>query len=219
MNGMTARLSAWSLVAGSVVATAGYLSAFLANGNGDERFTGSSWTALYTIALFGDVLVIVGLPTLLHVQAGRSPRLSLIGYIGVLVPLVILNIGEGSLEAFVKPYLADHGGIPKDDLPGVTAYEAPALLVVLVGMICLAVAVFRARVLPWWVGALFIVAPLVAVAGLPGGFGLIADYALFVGLATVGVTALRTPADPAVPDDVTSPSRHQRQPAPQPSGH
>jgi hypothetical protein len=205
MNRTTARLAAWCLIAGSVVATAGYLAAFLANGNGDERFSGSSWTALYTIAMFGDVLVVLGLPTLLHVQAGRSPRLSLIGYVGMLVPLVILNIGEGSVEAFVKPYLADHGGSPKDDLPGLAAFEAPALLIVLVGMICLAAAVFRARILPWWVGALFIVAPLVAVAGLPGGAGLISDYALFVGLFAVGVTALRSPAD-AYRDEVRSPS-------------
>jgi hypothetical protein len=197
MNRTTARLAAWSLLTGCVVATAGYLSAFLANGNGDERFSGSSWTVLYTIALFGNVLVILGLPALLHVHGDRSPRLTLIGYVGVLVPLVILNVGEGCLEAFVKPYLADHGGIPTADLPGLTAYEAPALLFVLVGMFCLAAAVFRARVLPWWVGALFIVSPLVAVAGLPGGAGLIADYALFAGLATVGVTALRSPADSA----------------------
>ena len=125
MDRTTARLAAWSLVTGCVVATAGYLAAFLVNGNGDERFAGSSWTALYTIALFGDVLVVLGLPTLLHVHGGRSPRLTLIGYVGVLVPLVILNVGEGSLEAFVKPYQADHGGIPANDLPGLTAYEVP----------------------------------------------------------------------------------------------
>jgi hypothetical protein len=204
MNRTTARLAAWCLITGCVVATAGYLSAFLANGNGDERSSGSSWTALYTIAMFGDVLVVLGLPTLLHVQAGRSPRLSLIGYVGMLVPLVILNIGEGSVEAFVKPYLADHGGNPKDDLPGLAAFEAPALLIVLVGMICLAAAVFRARMLPWWVGALFIVAPLVAVAGLPGGAGLISDYSLFAALFAVGVTALRTSA--GARGEVRSPS-------------
>jgi hypothetical protein len=204
MNRMTARLAAWCLMAGCVVATAGYLSAFLANGNGDARYSGSSWITLYTIAMFGNVLVVLGLPTLLHVQAGRSPRLSLIGYVGVFVPLVILNLGEGCLEAFVKPYLADHGGLPTNDPSGLTAYEVPALLFVLVGMSCLAVAVFRARVLPWWVGALFIVSALVAVAGLPGGFGLIADYALFVALFTVGVTALRAPVG-ASRDEVTAP--------------
>jgi hypothetical protein len=205
MNRTTARLAAWCLITGCVVATAGYLSAFLANGNGDERFSGSSWIMLYTIAMFGNVLVVLGLPTLLHVQAGRSPRLSLIGYVGVFVPLVILNLGEGCLEAFVKPYLADHGGIPTDNLSGLTVYEVPALLFVLVGMTCLAVAVLRARVLPWWVAALFILSALVAVAGLPGGAGLISDYALFVGLFAVGVTALRSPAD-AYRDEVRSPS-------------
>ncbi len=96
-----ARLAAWALLSGAVLATVGYLSAFLANGNGDARFTGSSWTALYTIGLFGDVLVILGLPALLHAHGDRSRTLTLIGYVGVLVPLVVLNIGEGCVEAFV----------------------------------------------------------------------------------------------------------------------
>lgn len=194
MNRTYARLAAWSLIAGSVVSTAGYLAAFFANGNGEERFAGSSWIALYTVALLGNVLVVLGLPALLHVQAGKAPRLTLLGYVGILVPLVVLNLGEGVIEAFVKPWLAEHGGIPENDLPGLTSYEVPALLVCLVGMTCLALAVFRARVLPWWVGALFILTPVVAVAGLPGGLGLIADYSLYLGLAAVGVEALRTSA-------------------------
>lgn len=199
MSRIPARLTAWCLISGSVVATAGYLSAFLLNGNGDERFAGSSWVPLYTIALLGDVLVIVGLPAILDVQAGRSPRLSLIGYVGVLVPLVMLNVGEGSIEGFVKPYLAHHGVDPQTELPGLTAFEVPALLVMLVGLICLGIAVFRARVLPWWVGALFVVSPLVGAAGIPGGAGLIADYSLFAALVAVGITSLRTPA--AAPED------------------
>jgi hypothetical protein len=187
-----ARLAAWALLAGSVLGTAGYLSAFLANGNGDDRFTGSSWSALYTIALFGDVLVVLGLPALLHAHGERSRTLTLIGYTGVLVPLVVLNVGEGCVEAFVKPYLAKHGGLPKHDLPGLAAFEIPALLVLLVGMICLGVAVFRARVLPRWVGVAFILTPLLGVAGIPGGAGLISDYLLFVALFAVGVHTLRS---------------------------
>jgi hypothetical protein len=54
---------------------------------------------------------------------GRSPRLTLSGYVGAFVPMVILNVGEGCVEAFVKPYLADHGGIAKDELAGLTAFE------------------------------------------------------------------------------------------------
>ncbi len=192
MHRTPARLAAWALLAGTVVATAGYLAAFLANGNGDARFTGSSWTPLYTIALFGNVLVVLGLPAVLHVHGERSRSLTLIGYVGLLVPLVVLNVGEGCLEAFVKPYLAAHGGLPSSDLPGLAAFEAPALLAVLVGLVCLAVAVFRARVLPRWVGVLFILSPLLGVAGIPGGAGLISDYLLFVALFAVGLQALRS---------------------------
>ncbi len=192
MHRTPARLSAWALLAGTVLATAGYLAAFLANGNGDARFAGSSWTPLYTIALFGDVLVVLGLPALLHAHGERSRTLTLIGYMGVLVPLVVLNVGEGCIEGFVKPYFATHGGLLKNDLPGLAAFEVPALLVLLVGMICLAVAVFRARVLPRWVGASFILVPLLGMAGLPGGAGLISDYLLFVALFAVGVHTLRS---------------------------
>lgn len=193
MHRSSVRLAAWAMLAGSVIATAGYLSAFLANGNGDGRFTGSSWTALYTIALFGDVLVVLGLPALLHVQGDRYRTLTLLGYVGILAPLVVLNVGEGAVEGFVKPYLAKHGGLPKHDLPGLAAFEAPALVILLVGMICLGVAVWRAGVLPRWVSVAFVICPLLGAAGIPGGAGLISDYLLFVTLGTVAVFALRSP--------------------------
>jgi hypothetical protein len=191
MNPTNARLTSWALVIGSVVATSGYASAFVANGNGDHRFAGSSWVTLYTIALLGNVIVLLGLPALVHAQRDRSPVLTRIGYVGVFVPLVILNIGEGSIEGFVKPYLAHHGGIPADDLPGLTSYEAPALLVLLIGMVCLGIAVLRARALPRWVGVLFLVVPFLGAAGLQGAVSLAPDYLLFLGLFTVGVTQLR----------------------------
>jgi hypothetical protein len=200
MNSTNARLTSWSLVIGSVVATTGYASAFAANGSGDERFAGSSWVALYTVALLGNVLVLLGLPALVHAQADRFPVLTRIGYVGVFVPLVILNIGEGTVEGFVKPYLAAHGGIPEDDLAGLTAYEIPALLVLLVGMVCLGIAVLRARVLPRWVGVLFLVVPFLGAAGLQGAVSLAPDYLLYLGLFTVGVLQLRELAAPrAVP--------------------
>jgi hypothetical protein len=192
MQPTNARLISWALVLGSLVATAGYATAFAANGNGDQRFAGSSWVPLYTIALLGNVLVLLGLPAVVHAQVGRAPVLTRIGFAGMLVPLVVLNIGEGTIEGFVKPYLAHHGGIPAHDLPGLTAYEAPALLVMLVGMVCLGIAVFRAGMLPRWVGVLFIVVPLLGAAGLQGAISLLPDYLLYVALFTVGITQLRT---------------------------
>lgn len=191
MNSTDARLTSWALVTGSALATVGYAAAFTANGNGNERFAGPTWVALYTIALLGDVLVLLGLPTLVHAQSGRAPVLTRIGYVGVFVPLAILNIGEGTVEGFVKPYLAQHGGIPAADLPGLTAFEVPALVVLIAGMVCLGIAVLRARTLPRWVGVLFIVVPFLGAAGLQGAISLLPDYLLFLGLFTVGITQLR----------------------------
>lgn len=106
------------------------------------------------------------------------------------MPLVILNIGEGTVEGFVKPYFAKHGGIPAQDLPGLTAYEIPALLVLLVGMVCLGIAVLRARALPRWVGVLFLVVPFLGAAGMQGAISLLPDYLLFLALLAVGVSQL-----------------------------
>jgi hypothetical protein len=91
----------------------------------------------------------------------------------------------------VKPYLARHGGIPTSDVPGLSAFEIPALLVMLAGMVCLGIAVLRARTLPRWVGALFIVVPFLGAAGLQGAGSLLPDYLLFVALFSVGVTQVR----------------------------
>ena len=191
MDTINARLTALALVVGSAVATLGYAAAFVANGGGDARFAGSSWVGLYTVALLGCVIVLLGLPALVNAQRGGSPRLTRIGYVGVFVPLAILNIGEGTVEGFVKPYLAHHGGVPSTDLPGLAAYEAPSLLLLLVGMVCLGIAVLRARVLPRWIGGLFIVVPFLGAAGLQGAVSLLPDYLLFVGLFAVGVIELR----------------------------
>jgi hypothetical protein len=196
MHPTNVRLTSWALVVGSIVATAGYASAFAANGNGDARYAGSSWITLYTIALFGDVIVLLGLPALVHAQSGRAPVLTRIGYAGILVPLAILNIGEGAIEAFAKPYLATHGGIPSSDLPGLAAFEAPALVIMLVGMVCLGIGVLRARTLPRWLGVLFIVVPFLGAAGLQGAVSLLPDYLLFIGLFTVGLTQLRAARTP-----------------------
>ena len=102
----------------------------------------------------------------------------------------------------MKPYQATHGGIPAEDLPGLAAYEIPALLVLLVGMVCLGIAVLRTRVLPRWVGVLFLVVPFLGAAGLQGAVSLLPDYLLYVGLFTVGVIELRRARTAQVADAV-----------------
>ena len=69
-----------------------------------------------------------------------------------------------------------------------------ALLFLLVGVVCLGIAVIRARVFPWWVGALFIACVPLSVAGggLPGPLALLGDYMAFLALIVIGAQVVRT---------------------------
>ena len=79
------------------------------------------------------MLVVLGLPAVLAVHGTRSPRLTLVGYVGIFAPLVMLNVAETTIEAFVMPYLARHGGIPAQTPAGLNAFEGVALLLLIVG--------------------------------------------------------------------------------------
>jgi hypothetical protein len=195
------RLAGGALVAGGPLAIAGYLVAGLVAGDGDAHFTHPHWSLLYSIALAGSLLTVLGLPAILAAQGGRSPRLTLVGYVGLFAALVMLNIGEGVIEGFIKPYLATHGGIP-DPLPnGFDAFDGVGLLGILVGLPCLGAAILRAKVLPRWVGVLIIVsAPVSFVAsGLPGPLALLGDYCAYVALMAIGWHVARRPAPAATP--------------------
>ena len=66
------RLGGWSLIIGTVVATLGYLAAgLLVHGSGDARYADSHWSLYNGIAVFGDVLIVLGLPVL-FIFRGRS---------------------------------------------------------------------------------------------------------------------------------------------------
>jgi hypothetical protein len=154
------RLAGWALITGTIVATGGYLAAgTLVHGQGDARFTSPLWTPLNSIAIAGNIIIVLGLPVILMYHGQRAERLTLIGYVGLFATLVMLNISEGCIEAFVKPYLAAHGGVPADPPGGFAIFENVALVFLLVGLICLGIAVIRARVFPRWIGALFITWP------------------------------------------------------------
>src|SRR5262245_9780228 len=100
----------------------------------------------------------------------------------------MLNLGEGVIEGFVKPYLVTHGGIPDPEPAGFAAFEAVALVCVLVGVLCLGIAVLRARTLPRSVGALLIAAPFLSFAagGLPAPLDVLGDDCLLLALIAIG---------------------------------
>ena len=91
----------------------------------------------------------------------------------------------------MKPYLATHGGMPAQEPTGLNAFGAVALVLLIVGAGCLAAAVFRARVLPIWVGVA-VLASLVGAFLLHGGpLGFLSDYCLFAALFWIGLRAAR----------------------------
>jgi hypothetical protein len=184
------RLAGWALITGTIVAAVAYVAAgTLIHGHGDARYTSSLWTPLNGIAVAGNILIVLGLPVILAGQGKRAARLTLVGYLGLFAALVMLNVSEGC-----KPYLARNGGVPANPPTGWAVFEDIALVCLVVGLICLGIAVIRARVFPRWVGALFIASPLIAFLGLPGPLAELSDYLAFIALAAIGLQVVRAQA-------------------------
>jgi hypothetical protein len=182
------RLAGMALVAGGILSIAGYVITGTVFGDGDDRFTRSLWAPLYSIALVGAVLTVLGLPAILAAHRDRAARLTLVGYVGTLTTLLMLNVGEGVIEGFVKPYLVTHGGIPNEDPTALNVYFGVAFLFLIVGMVSLGMAVIRANVFPRWTGVLIIVAIPFGMfgSGLPGPLAELGDYLLFIPLIAIG---------------------------------
>jgi hypothetical protein len=187
------RLAGLTLMAGCLIATLGFVGISLIEGTGGPAYTDPLWQPLYGVLLAGSVLVVLGLPAILAVHGQHSRKLTLIGYVGVAAPLIMLNVAETSIEAFVLPYLARHGGVPAQTPAGLNAFEGAALLLLIVGALCLAVAVVRARVVPIWV-SIALIASLVGAFVLHGGaIAFVSDYCIYAALFCFGRYAARRP--------------------------
>jgi hypothetical protein len=64
------RLAGWALITGTVVGAAGYLAAYALT----TTVTDPLWTALYSVALAGDILIVFGLPAILTAHGDRDIR-------------------------------------------------------------------------------------------------------------------------------------------------
>jgi hypothetical protein len=192
MTSTQIRLAGWALITGGVLSIAGFLAASTIVGSSgdanDARFSDPLWAPLNSVALAGAVITLLGLPAILAAHGERAQRLTLVGYVGIFVPLVMLNVGESTTETFIKPYLVHHGGVPKNLPTGFETFMGVALLILIVGVVCLGIAVIRARVFPSWVGALLIACIPLSVAGgsLPGPLALLGDYLAFIALIAIG---------------------------------
>jgi hypothetical protein len=189
MTALQCRLAGYALALGGALAIAGFLAAgTIAGGSGDAHFADPLFQPLYAIALAGTILTVLGLPAIFSAQNGRFPRLTALGYAGTLVGILMLNVGEGVIEGFVKPYLVTHGGIPAHDPSGFAAWQAVALVCGLVGLVCLGVAILRAGTLPRWVGVLLIATMFIsfAVGGLRPPLDVLGDDCMNVAFIAIG---------------------------------
>jgi hypothetical protein len=187
-----ARLAGSTLMAGCALAAIGFASISVGlRGSGDARYTDPLWQPLYGVLLAGSLLVVLGLPAVLAVHGGAFRRLTLVGYVGIFAPLVMLNVAETTIEAFVMPYLAKHGGTPPQTPAGLNAFEGVALLLLIVGAVCLAIAVFRARIMPLWVGGALLASVVCAFLLHGGAVAFISDYLILAALFCFGLYAAR----------------------------
>ena len=67
-------------------------------------------------------------------------------------------------------------------------------MLLIAGAVCLAIAVFRARVLPVWVGVAVLVSVVCAFFLHGGPIVFVSDYVLFAGLFWIGLRAARPAA-------------------------
>jgi hypothetical protein len=186
------RLGAWALVLGSLISTAGYLAVgLLVHGDELAQLVNPLWTPLQSVAIAGDLLAVLGLPVALGAQFGRFRVLTLIGVVGTYGALTMLNVADGVVEAYIEPYLAVHGGVPAEVPAAWGAFETVALVLMLVGLVCLGLAVILERRFPWPSGAMLIASPFVGLLGLPVPWALISDYLAFAALIIIGVQVLR----------------------------
>jgi hypothetical protein len=185
-------------MAGCALAAIGFVAiSVAAPGSGADRYTDPLWQPLYGVLLAGSVLVVLGLPAILAVHGRAFRRLTLVGYVGIFAPLVMLNVAETTIEAFVMPYLAAHGGVPDETPAGLDAYEGVALLLLIVGAVCLSIAVFRARILPVWVGVALLASVVGAFVLHGGAVAFVSDYLILAALFCFGLYAARRPSGAA----------------------
>lgn len=188
------RLTGGALVAGGALSILGFvLSGTVVRAAGDARFVDPLFLPLYSIALLGAALSVLGLPAVLAAHGERAARLTLVGYVGTFMALLMLNVGEGIIEGFVKPYLVHHGGIPDSAPTSLGIYFLIATVFVVVGLVGLGAAVIRAKVFPWWVGALLIASAPLSIVGqsLPGPLVELSDYCAFAALIVIGWSTAR----------------------------
>jgi uncharacterized membrane protein len=150
------------------------------------------------LLMVGALLVIVGMPGLYARQAERAGVLGLIGFVLTFVGLLFADVVMTANFGFIMPKVAAttegralvEAGIPD---PGFMMLVFP---MVLIGLLLLGVSIVRAKVLPRWIGLLFIAGVLFipvasAVPVIAHLFSHLFSVPIFLAFASCGYALVR----------------------------
>ncbi len=149
------------------------------------------------LLMVGALLVIVGLPGLYARQAERAGVLGLIGFVMTFVGLLFADVVMTANFAFIMPKIAAtsegraliESGLPD---PGFMMLIFPMILI---GLLLLGISIMRAKVLPRWIGLLFIAGVLfIPVASAVPVISHLFSVPIFLAFASCGYTLTRDTA-------------------------
>lgn len=147
--------------------------------------------AFVKLLMVAALLALIGLPGFYARQAGRAGILGLIGFVMTFFGLMFADVVSTAEYAFVMPEAAATqegralitAGWP-DSVPVMAA-----LPTVLIGALLFGISIVRAKVLPRWVGWVFIsIIPI----GIPLGFIHLGPLPIFLGFAAGGYALVRS---------------------------
>jgi len=169
------------------------------------------WLAGAFVAMLFAVLQLPAFLAMIGLARPRAGRLTAVGGVLALIGVVLYG-GYVVTWNFVIGAMAGAGAASSEmvRLAGSVEHYPPFLLVFAnaypmnIGLLLLAVALGRSRMVPWWAAVCMAVGPLNELVGTGGGWVyILADAVWLVGLARVALAVLRPGARPPVEEGAT----------------
>lgn len=179
------RLAGAALLLGGVVTSCALVAADLI---GEQRID-SVRVAVSVVEVVGGLLVLLGMPVLLHGVTGRARALMIAGYVPIFAVIVLVQVFLSLTFALVVPWIAGHGvdvNQPPAALGAVLFVSQP---VAVLGFALLALGILGSGVHPRWTGWVLVASTVLsaaALAGLPDVVDLLATVGLFGVFAVIG---------------------------------
>lgn len=181
------RASGLSLLLGAVLGIIGnILSTVLYPGNDPHQYTTTMWVIVMLVSFIGEMLLLLGLPS---ISARQASRAGWTGFIGVILTFFggFLLTCLSAVALIVLPWLAQVA--PKQAAgngpPAIFTFVLLGSILFALGGILLGIAVMRSGILPRWSGLLILIGAVLNIVSFPlnGAIGNILGAVSFVSFA------------------------------------